>query len=67
MENEIAIMNYAQACAYVANGVQPIRLEYNAEKDRMVYIFATESTKEVWELWKRGKLFFKKPKHLRQQ
>lgn len=52
-ERIIAIFNFKQACAYVKNGVQPIRLEYGKKGD-LIFYFRLEDTKEVWEKWKRG-------------
>lgn len=47
--SEIRIRNHKQACAYVNNGVQPIRLEY--VNGRMVYIFIEADTKNIWKRW----------------
>lgn len=55
MENLIAIYNFKQACAYVKNGLQPVRLEYGKKGD-LIFYFDKESTKELWELWKEHKL-----------
>lgn len=54
-DNEIIkIGNYRQACAYISDGVQPIKLYYNKNGHTMFFIFRKEDTKEVWEKWKRG-------------
>lgn len=55
MDNLIRIINFKQACAYIREGVQPVRLEYN-DKGRMVFIFRAEDTKEVWPLWRDHKI-----------
>ena len=55
MEKTVTIVNFKQACAYIREGVQPIKLEYN-NKGRMVFIFKEEDTKEIWERWKRHEI-----------
>lgn len=48
----IAIFNFKQACAYIKNGIQPVRLEYGKKGD-LIFYFRINETKEVWEKWKR--------------
>lgn len=46
----IKIINTKQASLYMKNGVQPIRV-YVGFKDKMVYEFDREKTKEVFTKW----------------
>lgn len=57
MDKTIAIINFKQACAYIKNGVQPIRLEYGKKGD-LIFYFLQEETKEVWEKWKHKENMF---------
>ena len=54
MEKLIFITNYRQACAYISDGIQPIRLEYNLNTKTLVFIFKQSDTKNVWQKWMNG-------------
>ena len=47
-DDEVKIINYKQACMYVKNGLQPIRLEYT---DKMVYVFDKIKSYPLYEKW----------------
>lgn len=46
------LVNQVQVEKYIKHNVKPIDIEYDPKSRRLVYIFRTEDTKEVWELWK---------------
>lgn len=50
INQEVKIVNPRQAGVYIANGIQPLRLElgYN---DRIVFIFNRDATREVYKRW----------------
>lgn len=48
MNKEVRIINMKQACMYVKNGLQPIRLEYT---DRMVFVFDRAEATEYYDKW----------------
>lgn len=54
-EKLIAITNFRQACCYIKDEVQPIFLEYDIQKNKLVFFFDKNDTKEVWEKWKTNK------------
>lgn len=47
----IVIYNFKQACAYIKNNVQPVKVKYGKKGD-LAFYFNLEDTKEVWEKWK---------------
>lgn len=49
-ENIIKIVNPTQACAYLKNGLKPLRLEvgYN---NKIVFVYNKEDTTELFHRW----------------
>ncbi len=46
--NEIYIVNLAQAQAYIKAGLQPIRVEAD---NRLVFVFDRKATKPLFDKW----------------
>ena len=50
MNETVKILNPLQFKFYLKHGVKPVDLEIGFN-DKVVYIYKTEGTKEVWKLW----------------
>ncbi|MCD3217859.1 hypothetical protein G8S55_11585 [Clostridium botulinum C] len=50
----IRIVNPKQAGAYVADGVNPIKIYWN--KNKWVWEFNKTETKNIWKRWRSGRI-----------
>lgn len=51
----VKIVNPKQCAFYISGGVKPIDLIVDNITGRLIYLFDTNSTKEMWELWRTSK------------
>lgn len=57
MQNdEVRIVNYKQAKMYIKYGLQPIRLEYDARSEKIVFIFDRKASQPYFDMWRRYEL-----------
>ena len=40
-----------QAKGYIANGLQPLRIEYDAEHDNLVFVFDKKESQPLYYKW----------------
>lgn len=50
---KVKIVNIRQASMYIKNGLKPTDIYYT---DKLVFVFNTDETKEVFEMWKNHSL-----------
>ena len=51
--DRVKIVNIKQASMYIKNGLKPTDIYYT---DKLVFVFNTDETKEVFEMWKNHSL-----------
>lgn len=55
-ESFVKIMNPLQVKLYIKHGIKPIDMYYNPSTDRVIFIYKTSETKDLYELWKNREL-----------
>ena len=49
--DEVRIFIMKQAKGYIANGLQPLRIEYDAEHDNLVFVFDKKESQPLYYKW----------------
>lgn len=49
----VRIVNPKQCAYYMKSGVKPLELILDETTNKLVYLFDANSTKPMWEVWKR--------------
>ena len=49
---EVRIVNYLQSAMYIKHGLQPIRLEYDINTDKIVFIFDRKKSQPLFTKWR---------------
>lgn len=48
----VKIVNPKQCAFYISGGIKPLDLLVDENTGRLIYLFDTATTKDLWEVWK---------------